>query len=746
MKRHKTQIKRWFIAILIIACIAFACIFFFKFNIVTTSIISFTEGIIFLCIGERLMRQIKGGVMPYSYLTCGLASIVVISGSFYLMGRGAFITQENYSYWLLNLKKYKLKCIEFEVATLMLAYYIVFLILYGKAMWQIARKNIYQWVPSFWSLILGIAIMLYAREGFDHIVRTLTLVMCGGLLGGYLIIKYFIGREIKVVYRIQAKRYIGMFLASLMIIGVIGMGIPECQELPGTRLIRQISSLFSGETNLQDKIPSQTRLDNDVALSEAVLFEINASEPIYLRSIAYSEYENGIWKIPKQASETKSYMEFQPQYLEDEYKQTDSLLDEIAYQNSQNKNILPQYAKIANYEGNVTHKKQYTMVQNPINEINYFTVNGVTNIRNEELSDIYYYGNINNCYFHGKKLVEPSRYTVEYYDRVPKVGSREYLFLKSINAETCENIYNQLVDNRAKYGYYYEDMPKLLSTYNPMIQYKSAKKNFLQLPSELKEPLEHLTKSIIVSTDSDWSNAQAICDYLKHHYTYKINGKKQEGDIIYNFLFENQEGVCQEFASSMVLMCRSIGLPAKYVTGYLVTEKNEDTGRYIVREKDAHAFVEVYIAGYGWMSFDPTPSAEAEEVKESKQPEVIISDFIHFGSIGVIIIVILILSKGNMGFIHEKWWQITFRFYKPNKQIEKLMIRSCMWLDKMQMGREAYETLSQYGERIKKDEIDIMWIIRQYESYKYGGKNIDKHQIKIAYAHYKLLKEKLKNK
>ena len=79
MKRHKTQIKRWFIAILIIACIAFACIFFFKFNIVTTSIISFTEGIIFLCIGERLMRQIKGGVITYSYLTCGLASIVVIS-------------------------------------------------------------------------------------------------------------------------------------------------------------------------------------------------------------------------------------------------------------------------------------------------------------------------------------------------------------------------------------------------------------------------------------------------------------------------------------------------------------------------------------------------------------------------------------------------------------------------------------------------------------------------------------------
>ena len=63
----------------------------------------------------------------------------------------------------------------------------------------------------------------------------------------------------------------------------------------------------------------------------------------------------------------------------------------------------------------------------------------------------------------------------------------------------------------------------------------------------------------------------------------------------------------------MALLCRSIGIPARYVTGYLVTEKNSETGRYIVREKDAHAFVEVYIAGYGWMTFDPTPEVEADE-------------------------------------------------------------------------------------------------------------------------------------
>lgn len=746
MKRHKTQIKKWFIAIMIIACIAFACISFLKFNIVTTSMITLAEGMILVIIGERLVRQIKSEEMPYSYLVCGLMTIAIVSGSIYLMGRGAYIVQENYSYWLFNLKKHKLKSIEFEVATLMMVYYIVFLMIYGKAIWQNAKNNIYHWIPSFWSLILGIVIMLYAREGFDHIVRTMTMVMCAGLLGGHLIIEYFTGKEKRVIYRISAKRYISMFLVSLMLIGIIGMRIPECQELPGTRLMRQLSSLFSGESTLQDKIPFQTRLDNDVSLSDAVLFEMNASEPIYLRSIAYSEYEDGIWKIPKANPDMEFYLELDPEYLEAEYAQTDGLLDEVAYQNSQNKNILPQYAKMANYEGNVTHKKQYTMVQNPINEINYFTVNGVTSIRNEEMSDIYYYGNINNCYFHSKKLVEPSRYTVEYYDRVPKIGSREFLFLKEMNAQKCEEIYDQILANRTRYGYHFDDLPKLLLTYNPMVQYKNAKRDFLQIPSELKPPIEQLTRSITTPRDSDWANAQAICDYLKQNYNYKINGKKQEGDLIYNFLFESKEGVCQEFASSMVLMCRSIGLPAKYVTGYLVTEKNADTGRYIVREKDAHAFVEVYMAGYGWMSFDPTPIADTEDIDESKQSQVEISDLIQLGSIIAGIMIILLLSKGSMGLIDEKWWQITLRFYKPKKQIEKIMIRSCMWLNKTEMGREPYETLSQYGERIKEKDLDIRWIIRQYESYKYGGKNIDRHQIKIAYDHYKVLKEKLKNK
>lgn len=746
MKRHKAQKKKWLIAMLLMLYVALVGCFFLRFDNVLTLSVTLIEGIVLLSMGERLNKQIKEETMTSLDLMWEIVTIMIIVGSISLIEQGTYITQESYTTWLLQVISHGLKSIEFEVGTMMWICYIIFLGFYGNTIWKIAKKNINEWIPSFWCLIIGIGITLYTKEGCDHNVRIITLAICEVSLVGYVLIRYFVNREQKVVYYIGVKRYLILFVTSLVVVIGIGNCIPECQVLPGTRWIRQLASYFSGSMNLQDKIPFQTRLTDDIALSDSVLFEVNASEPLYLRSLAYSQYEDGVWSIPKQNESIDMYIDFKPQYLEAEYSQTESLLDEIAYQNSQNESILPQYAEIANYEGNVSHKKQYTILQNPINEINYFTVNGLTKITDEASSSVYYFDNINECYFHGEKLVEPSQYTVEYYDHVPKIGSREYMFLRNMNANTWQNVYQQVIANRTRYSYDYDGLPKLLLTYTPMVQFKNAKKNFLQVPNDLREPLRALTKQMTLSQNSDWSNADAICNYLKHHYTYKLTSKKQEGDHIYEFLFEDKEGICQEFATSMVLMCRSIGIPAKYVTGYLVSEKNNETGRYVVREKDAHAFVEAYIAGYGWMSFDPTPAVVTEETKDEEKVSLSVIDYMRLLCIAVAIILVVGVSRGGLGFFEEKWWQLTLRFYKPNKQMERIMMRSCMWLARMQLPREPYETLSQYAARMKEKEVDIIWMVKQYENYKYGEMEINPSDIKTAYRYYKMLKVKLKNK
>jgi hypothetical protein len=78
-------------------------------------------------------------------------------------------------------------------------------------------------------------------------------------------------------------------------------------------------------------------------------------------------------------------------------------------------------------------------------------------------------------------------------------------------------------------------------------------------------------------------------------------------DPLANFLFVRRSGHCEYFASAMTIMLRSIGIPTRYVTGFLPGEFNDVGGDYIIRESDAHAWVEVYFPYYGWITFDPTP-------------------------------------------------------------------------------------------------------------------------------------------
>jgi len=104
--------------------------------------------------------------------------------------------------------------------------------------------------------------------------------------------------------------------------------------------------------------------------------------------------------------------------------------------------------------------------------------------------------------------------------------------------------------------------------------------------------------------------ARRLENYLMDSYSYTLDfvGRSPENPIE-DFLFRYRSGQCEYFASSMVLMLRSQGIPARLVTGFLGGEYNPFEGYYIVRENNAHAWVEAYVPGQGWQIFDPTPPA-----------------------------------------------------------------------------------------------------------------------------------------
>ena len=94
-------------------------------------------------------------------------------------------------------------------------------------------------------------------------------------------------------------------------------------------------------------------------------------------------------------------------------------------------------------------------------------------------------------------------------------------------------------------------------------------------------------------------------------YTLDIPPLPDGEDAVDQFLFVDQQGFCEQIGTSLVVMLRSLGIPARLAVGYATGERNPFTGLYEVRAKDAHAWAEVYFPGIGWQGFDPTAERAA---------------------------------------------------------------------------------------------------------------------------------------
>ena len=134
---------------------------------------------------------------------------------------------------------------------------------------------------------------------------------------------------------------------------------------------------------------------------------------------------------------------------------------------------------------------------------------------------------------------------------------------------------------------------------------------YLRLPA-LDARVPQLADQITRSASNDYDKAAAIENYLRTRFGYTLQlPQTKEKDPIANFLFERKQGHCEYFASAMAVMLRTLGIPSRVVNGFRSDEFNDITGSYVVRAKNAHAWVEAYFPGYGWQLFDPTPSGSA---------------------------------------------------------------------------------------------------------------------------------------
>ena len=151
-----------------------------------------------------------------------------------------------------------------------------------------------------------------------------------------------------------------------------------------------------------------------------------------------------------------------------------------------------------------------------------------------------------------------------------------------------------------------------------------AREYYLGLPEDFPAEVGDLALEITRGLASDYEKALAIEKYLAQNYTYTLNPiipTDTKADFVHNFLFDQKEGYCTAYASAMVAMLRSLGIPARYAEGYLVdTSKKtkEESGKeYItIYDYNGHAWPEAYFRGIGWIPFEPTVSYNDEEAAQ----------------------------------------------------------------------------------------------------------------------------------
>ena len=123
-----------------------------------------------------------------------------------------------------------------------------------------------------------------------------------------------------------------------------------------------------------------------------------------------------------------------------------------------------------------------------------------------------------------------------------------------------------------------------------------------------------LTREIVAGKPTQYDQVVAIQNYLRANCRYTLNPPTlpPETDATDFFLFKSKAGYCQQFASAMAVMCLLSGIPARVAVGYAPGTWDSKEECFVVRDRDAHAWVEVFFPGYGWIPFDPTAGVQVE--------------------------------------------------------------------------------------------------------------------------------------
>ena len=133
---------------------------------------------------------------------------------------------------------------------------------------------------------------------------------------------------------------------------------------------------------------------------------------------------------------------------------------------------------------------------------------------------------------------------------------------------------------------------------------------YTQLPEDLPERIRRLARQITAGYDSAYAKADALASYVSSRYEYRFADGPEDAvpsgrDPVDWFLFDHREGTCGVFSSAFVVLARSVGIPARVVSGWMISPT---AGRQTVSANQAHQWAEIALEGIGWVRFEATAS------------------------------------------------------------------------------------------------------------------------------------------
>ncbi|MEM7114041.1 MAG: transglutaminase-like domain-containing protein [Chloroflexota bacterium] len=136
--------------------------------------------------------------------------------------------------------------------------------------------------------------------------------------------------------------------------------------------------------------------------------------------------------------------------------------------------------------------------------------------------------------------------------------------------------------------------------------------HYTTLPDNIPPRVADLARSLVTAEMTPYEQAQAIEAFVQQYpYSLQVNPPPSDSDVVDFFLFQQQAGYCDYYASAMVVLARQLGLPARLAAGFVVKQPDA-SGTHSIYQIDGHSWAEIYFGEYGWIEFEPTAGFAAE--------------------------------------------------------------------------------------------------------------------------------------